>query len=154
MSNARLKTYVPLIQKFAARVVLFHSVVAEKLGLHATDIKGLRLLGEESMTAGALAEHICLTGAAVTALIDRLEKAGYVVRERDAYDRRRVTVHAVPEKLHELNALYESQSVSMSKLLSKYSAAEFSVIANFLEETTEIVAKETKKLQKDSASST
>ena len=126
---------------------MFHSAVARKLGLHATDLKGLRLLGNESMSAGALGEQTGLTGAAVTALIDRLEKAGYVVRERGADDRRRITVHAVPEKLREVDSLYEGQHARMSKLLSKYSADEFSVIADFLEQTTEVLAEEAKKLR-------
>jgi DNA-binding MarR family transcriptional regulator len=147
MSTSRLQSYVPLIQKFAARVFLFHSTVAGKLGLHPTDLKGLRLLGEESMSAGSLGERTGLTGASVTALIDRLAKAGYVVRERGADDGRRVTVHVVPQKLREVDTLYKGQHASMSKLLSKYSASEFSLIADFLEQTTQVLAEETKKLQ-------
>jgi DNA-binding MarR family transcriptional regulator len=84
------------------------------------------------MSAGDLAEQTGLTGAAVTALIDRLENAGYVIRERGTDDRRRVTVHAVPEKLREVERLYEGKGASMSKLLAKYSPEEFSVIADFL----------------------
>ena len=147
MSTFRLQVYVPLVQQFAARLVFFHSAVAEKLGLHATDLKGLRLLGKEPMSAGALGEETGLTGAAVTALIDRLEKAGFVVRERGADDRRRVTVHAVPEKLCQVDLLYEGQGARMSRLLAKYSAAEFAVIADFLERTTQVLAEEAKKLR-------
>ena len=50
--------------------------------------------------------RIGLTVAAVTALIDRLEKAGYVVRERGLRDHRRITVHANREKLRQVNTLY------------------------------------------------
>lgn len=99
------------------------------------------------MSAGDLAEQTGLTGAAVTALIDRLENAGYVIRERGTDDRRRVTVHAVPEKLREVERLYEGQGASMSKLLAKYSPEEFSVIADFLKHTTQVLAGEAKKLQ-------
>jgi DNA-binding MarR family transcriptional regulator len=147
MSTSRMRTYVPLIQKFAASVVLLHSTVAGKLGLHVTDLKSLRLLGGDSMTAGGLGEEVGLTGAAVTALIDRLENAGYVVRQRGSDDRRRVTVHAVPEKLREIDSLYEEQGARMSKLLSKYSAEQFAVITDFLEKTTVILAEEAKKLR-------
>jgi DNA-binding MarR family transcriptional regulator len=147
MSSSRMKLYIPLVQEFAARVILFHSVVAAKLGLHVTDLRGLRLLARQPMSAGALAEETGLTGAAVTALIDRLETAGYVFRERGADDRRRVTVHGIPEKLREVDRLYEGQGVRMAKLLSKYSTEEFSVIADFLKETTEVLAGEARKLQ-------
>ena len=144
-----MQVYVPLIQKFAARLVLFHQSVAQKLALNGTDVHSLRLLGDGSMSAGALSDEIGLTGAAVTALIDRLEKAGYAKRERGS-DRRRITVHAVPEKLRELDALYAGQGVRMKKLLSKYSASEFKVIADFLEQTTVILTEEARKLKGNS----
>src|SRR5580658_8390661 len=147
MSSSRMKIYVPLVQEFAARIVQFHSAVAERLGLHTTDLRVLRLLGKQPMSAGALADEIGLTGAAVTALIDRLENGGYVLRERSADDRRRVTVHGVPEKLREVSRLYEGQGARMSKLLSKYGAEEFDAIADFLKETTNVLVEEAKKLQ-------
>ena len=99
------------------------------------------------MSAGALGEQTGLIGAAVTALIDRLEQAGYVVRERGADDRRQITVHAVPEMLREVDSLYKGQGARMSKLLSKYSADEFAVVADFLEQTTRVLAEEAKKLR-------
>lgn len=147
MSSARMKLYVPLIQEFAARVVLFHSAVAARLGLHVTDLRSLRLLGKKAMSAGDLAEQTGLTGAAITALIDRLENAGYVTRERGIDDRRRVTVRAVAEKLREVDHLYAGQGASMSKLLAKYSPEEFSVIADFLKQSTQVLVREAKKLQ-------
>jgi hypothetical protein len=70
-----------------------------------------------------------------------------VIRERGTDDRRRVTVHAVPEKLREVERLYEGQGASMSKLLAKYSPEEFSVIADFLKHTAQVLAGEAKKLQ-------
>lgn len=147
MSSAPMKRYVPLVQAFAGRVVLFHTAVAEKLGLHATDLRSLWLLAKEPMTAGALAGETGLTGAAITALIDRLEDAGYVVRQGDTEDRRRVMVRVVPEKLREVHRLYEGQGASMSKLLDKYSAREFDMIADFLKQTAQVLAEEAKKLQ-------
>lgn len=99
------------------------------------------------MSAGALADEIGLTGAAVTALIDRLENAGYVLRVRGADDRRRVTVHGVPKKLREVSRLYERQGARMSKLLAKYGAEEFHAIADYLKETTNVLIEEAKKLQ-------
>src|SRR3974390_983917 len=89
--NARLETYIPLAQEFSARAMFFHESIAQAAGLHATDVKALRLLGNDALPAGRLAELIGLTGASTTALIDRLESAGYVVRERNSADRRKVT---------------------------------------------------------------
>lgn len=149
MSSSRMDRYVPLIQEFAARVIFFHSAIAQKLGLHATDLKALRLLAIEPMTAGALGERIGLTAAAVTALIDRLENAGYVARERGSEDRRKITIRAVREQLRRVDDLYAGQYAGMSKLLAKYNEKEFSVIESFLEKTTRMLTEEARKLQDD-----
>ena len=134
-----MAAYVPLVQQFAARVVLFHTAVADRLGLHATDLKSLRLLGEEPLSAGDLGRRVGLSGPAVTALVDRLEAAGYVVRERDGDDRRRVTVRAVAAKVRQVDRLYDGQGARMAKLLSTYSDAEFAAITDFLGRTTRVL---------------
>jgi DNA-binding MarR family transcriptional regulator len=141
-----MKQYIPLAQEFAGRVISFHSAVAESLGLHATDLRALRLLAARPMTAGALGEGLRLTGAATTALIDRLERTGYVVRERDAVDRRKVTIHATLEKLREVDEAYGGIQAKMSNVLSIYSAEEFSVIADFLKRAARALADETAKM--------
>ena len=127
--------------------MLFHSAVGSQLGLNATDVNCLRLLADEAMSAGELSERIGLTGAATTALIDRLEKAGFARRERSKEDRRRVTIHADAEKLHEVDALYGSQGDRMAKLLTKYSAEEFAIILDFLEQTSTALGAETQSLK-------
>ena len=134
-SSARVHAYVPVIRTFVGRVMLFHSAVAAQLGLNATDVHCLRLLEDEAMSAGELSDKIGLTGAATTALIDRLERAGFARRERSQEDRRRVTIHADAGKLEEVDALYGRQGDRMAKLLAKYSAKEFAVIMDFLEQT-------------------
>ena len=147
MSMSRMDVYVPLIRKFAARLVFFHSAVASMFGLNATDLHSLRLLGERSMSAGELSEQLGLTGAAVTALVDRLEEAGFVERDRGTSDRRRITVHANPARLREVDDLYATQGARMKKLLSRYTADEIRVIVNFLEQTTRVLSEEAEVLK-------
>jgi len=139
--------YVPLLREFAARVVLFHESVAAVLGLHATDVKVLRILGSESMTAGQIAENTGLTGPAVTAVVDRLLEAGYVTRERDEGDRRRVTVRAVPAKIRALNKVYDAYAVDMAELLGHYSAAEFAAIERYMTQATGLIVEHTARLR-------
>jgi DNA-binding MarR family transcriptional regulator len=107
------------------------------------------LLGDNAVTAGHLAEHAGLTGAAVTALVDRLEAAGYVVRERDDNDRRKVLVRAITAKVRELDELYDSHAAEMSRLLSRYSASEFAAITDYFSKATKILATQTMKLRND-----
>jgi DNA-binding MarR family transcriptional regulator len=145
-SIPRMDHYVPLIREFAARDELFHEAVARRIGLHPTDEKVLRLLGENAMTAGDLVAYTGLTGAAVTALVDRLVALGYVTRERDSADRRRVTIRAVNAKLREINRLYKGLHDAMEALLSEYQGAEFAVIADYLTRTTQVLAEQAAKL--------
>src|ERR1700729_3030337 len=130
--NARMDRYVPLIREFATRDALFHDAVARTIGMHSTDEKVLRLLGADTMTAGDLVSHTGLTGAAVTALVDRLIKLGYVTRERDTCDRRKVVIRAVNAKLGDINQLYGGLRGTLQALLSKYGNDEFAAIMNFL----------------------
>ncbi len=153
-SSARMRTYVPIIRRFVGRVMLFHSAVAARLGLNATDVNCLRLLEDEAMSAGELSDRIGLTGAATTALIDRLEKPGFVRRERSKADRRRLTIHAVGRKVREVDALYGSQGDRMAKLLAKYSAEEFAVIMDFLEQTSAALDAEIQALKKSEKNAT
>jgi DNA-binding transcriptional ArsR family regulator len=86
-------------REVSARMVMFHQAIAERLGLNATDHKALDLLGRAGpITAGELAELTGLTTGAITGIIDRLEKAGFVRRENDPKDRRRVIIRPLMEK--------------------------------------------------------
>jgi DNA-binding MarR family transcriptional regulator len=68
-------------------------VAYEKLGINRTDGRCLDILQNQGpITAGRLAELSGLTTAAVTAVLDRLERAGYARRVRDEKDRRQVIV--------------------------------------------------------------
>ena len=96
---ASIDRMAEVMREFMARAVLFQDAVARVGGINSTDMQAVGLLMSEGpATPGELAERTGLTaGGAITAVIDRLERAGYVTRERDVADRRRVIVTAVPE---------------------------------------------------------
>jgi DNA-binding MarR family transcriptional regulator len=68
------------------------------------------------MSAGDLAEASRLTTGAITAVIDRLERAGYAHRVPDPSDRRRVLVELTPKA-------YEASMELMAKPLSELAQA-------------------------------
>jgi DNA-binding MarR family transcriptional regulator len=144
--SSRMNRYVPLIREFATRDALFHDAVARTIGLHSTNEKVLRLLGADAMTAGDLVNHTGLTGAAVTALVDRLVDLGYVTRERDVGDRRKVVIRTVSTKLRDIDHLYGGLRSALQALLSRYDNAEFAAIMSFLAGATEAMAEQTEKL--------
>src|SRR5258708_2759629 len=86
-------------RQLSAATIMFHQAIADQLGLHPTDHKCADLLILKGpMTAGELAELTGLTTGAITGVVDRLAEAGFVRREDDPGDRRRVILRAVPER--------------------------------------------------------
>src|SRR5690554_3683339 len=82
--------------RLSTATILFHTAVADRLGLNVTDLKCYSLIRQAgSMSAGELAEQTHLTTGAITGVADRLEKVGLVRRGRDAADRRRVLIEWV-----------------------------------------------------------
>src|SRR5438270_11201985 len=87
---------------------IFSQTVADSAGISSSDLECMDLLHLEGrVTAGRLAEITGLTTGAITGVVDRLEKAGYVCRERDETDRRKVFVSIVPDKTAKIGRLYE-----------------------------------------------
>ena len=96
--------------------------VAERLGLAATDVDVLRVLAEEgAMPVGRIGELTTLTTGATTRLIDRLEQAGYVRREPDPADRRRVIVAPVPERVALVTAAFDPIDDAIRDALADHS---------------------------------
>jgi DNA-binding MarR family transcriptional regulator len=94
---------------FMARAILFQDAVARSAGLNPTDLQCANLLLLSGpATPGELAERAGLTaGGGITAVIDRLERAGLVRRTRDTADRRRVVVTADAAELRRrVGAIY------------------------------------------------
>jgi DNA-binding MarR family transcriptional regulator len=92
-----IQEVIHLARQHQAANDAFDEVAYEKLGINRTDGRCLDILENQGpMTAGRLAELSGLTTAAVTAVLDRLEKAGYARRVRDQKDRRQVIVELTP----------------------------------------------------------
>jgi len=72
---------------------LLSQAAAERIGINTTDLNCLNVIAlTGSMTAGELARATGLTTASITGVLDRLEESGFVRRERDPADRRRVNI--------------------------------------------------------------
>jgi DNA-binding MarR family transcriptional regulator len=82
------------LRRSGAVMQLLGAASAERIGINVTDLNCLNILAlRGQMTAGELAKATGLTTASITGVLDRLEEAGFVRRERDTHDRRRVVVH-------------------------------------------------------------
>jgi DNA-binding MarR family transcriptional regulator len=107
MTSSTPEDGVRALLRLLAVSVTAHEALAGRLGLNATDLRCLLLAStEEEMTPSRLAELSDLTSGAVTGVLDRLERAGYVRREADPADRRRLLVRLEPGRLAELESAY------------------------------------------------
>jgi DNA-binding MarR family transcriptional regulator len=102
------------------------------------------------MPAGRLAELTGLTTGAVTGIIDRLEKAGYVRRVNDPKDRRITIIEPTRNKKLErkLEVIFTPLSMRMHKLLSSYSDNELAFLFDVLTKSLEQSHEELMKLRK------
>jgi DNA-binding MarR family transcriptional regulator len=118
----------------ATKTVLFHSALAGRLGLSATDLKCLDLLRDSQtpLTATNLVDRTGLTGGAITGVADRLETAGFVERVRDPNDRRRWELRPLPDRQLEVAALFTPFATAISELCDAYTTQDLSVIIDFL----------------------
>jgi len=113
--------------------VLYSQAVAERLGVNSTDLECLDLVVVHGpLTAGALAEATGLTTGAVTGLVDRLEAAGFVRRERDSEDRRKVIVCAEPVVFERVAPQFEPMQRAAMAALAPYSKKELALLLDFL----------------------
>jgi DNA-binding MarR family transcriptional regulator len=137
-------------RELATKTMLFHSALAEHLGLGATDLKCLDLLraAQVPLTASNLVSLTGLTGGAITGVADRLEAAGFVERVRDPADRRRWELRPKPDRQDEIAALFAPLSESMNQLCSAYNDDELDVVAGFLTKLGAILDEQTERLRR------
>jgi DNA-binding MarR family transcriptional regulator len=132
------------------RSVLFQQNMAQKIGVSHTDLKSAEILNETGpITAGELSKITGLSTGSVTALINRLEKSGYVKRERDQLDGRKVMIMPIPERQEQIKSHYQSLSMATKELCSAYNEQELILINQFVEEITKIMDKENDKLMSE-----
>ncbi|OXS57365.1 MarR family transcriptional regulator [Cohnella sp. CIP 111063] len=115
------------------RTVLYQQSVATALGLYNNDFLSIDILHEKGpITAGELSKLTGLTTGSVTALIDRLEKNGFVQRQPDPKDRRKVIIVPLYENKEDVSRIYLQLHAEMVKLASSYSDEELALITQFL----------------------
>ena len=129
------------LRKVSAQSVLLSDTVARLVGLNSTDLECLDLLYLSGpATAGRLASHTGLTTGAITAVIDRLERAGYVRRKRDSHDRRVVVVEALPAGLKRIEPMYRRLARSMDQLHDDYDDRQLAVVVEYLSRAVDLGA--------------
>ncbi len=111
-------------------------------GLGRTDVRALVAVMDaarrgDSLTAGSLGAAVDLSSASVTALLDRLERAGHLRRVRDADDRRRVVLEMSEATMAAGASFFGGLQRDLVAAMSSYSDDELDVVRRFLTEMTD-----------------
>lgn len=135
--NARLELLEALgnaSRRNQAATDLFDECVGLFLGVNPTDGRCLDIIDRHrKVSAGQLANESKLTTGAVTAVIDRLERAGYVQRLRDPSDRRKIWVECTPAIRAIITEIFGYYDVIGEAMTSRFSTEQVRTILEFLE---------------------
>jgi DNA-binding MarR family transcriptional regulator len=125
----------------------FEDAAAEYFGVNRTAMRCMEVLDRAGqLTAGEIARQTGLTSGAVTAMVDRLERAGYVRRLRDTGDRRRVLVELTDRARQVTQEIYGPLATAMTEF-ERYSDDELRLIGDFLRLSGELLGVHTARIE-------
>ena len=121
------------VRRTSSLMQLVSQAAADRIGINATDLNCLNILSFSGhMTAGELARATGLTTASITGVADRLEEAGFVRRERDSRDRRRVVIRLVLERaLSDIAPVFLPMIRELEQTAARYTDDELRLIVEF-----------------------
>ena len=125
---------------------------SEFLGIHRTDARLLDVLQMRGrLSAGELAKAGQLSPGALTAALDRLERAGYVRRVRDENDRRRVLVE-ITDQLEQLTwELYGPLAASGDAMLRDLTEEHLTIMRDVMREAARLQMKQADRVRERAA---
>ena len=113
--------------------------IGESLGVNVTDMAALEfLLSNGPVTPGQLAEHLKVTTAASTQIVDRLERAGHVARERRTQDRRKICVVPMEASVERAFQRLAPMIDGLDGVIAGLDPAERQVIERFLDQVVDV----------------
>jgi DNA-binding MarR family transcriptional regulator len=125
------------LRDLRTQLALLNLHVSAHVELKNIDVDCLEVISRDGpLNPSTLARRAGLNPATLTGILDRLERGGWVARDRDPNDRRAVLVRALRDRNTELFGLYAGMNTAMDQLCASYTHAELELIADFLRRTT------------------
>lgn len=144
--------FAQIVRRYNTAVILFHHAVAELLGVGPTDLQCLDLLRErEGMTGSELAAITGLTTGAISGVVARLERAGYLRRKPDRRDGRKQTLYPEFKRIQAIHLAFEPVRTEMRTFLQSFNARQLNTISEFLARSTELAYRHAALLRSDAA---
>lgn len=125
------------LRELSIQLSLLNRLVGAQVDLKDVDWDCLEIVNRHGpLSPTALARRAGLHPATMTGVLDRLERAGWVARDRDATDRRGVSVRALRDRSREVLQLYAGMNSAMDEICAGYTEPELELLAGFLRRTT------------------
>jgi DNA-binding MarR family transcriptional regulator len=126
------------MRELAIQLSLLNHQVGAHLDLKDIDLACLDTIARHGpLSPTALARSAGLHPATVTGILDRLERGGWVARDRDPADRRAVLVRALRDRNAQIFRLYAGMNASLDEICAAYHDDELDLLASFLRRTTD-----------------
>jgi DNA-binding MarR family transcriptional regulator len=126
------------LRELSNQLSLLNHHVGAQVELRDVDLDCLELVNRHGpLNPSALARRAGLHPATMTGILDRLERGGWIARDRDPDDRRAVVVRARRDRGGELFRLYAGMNAAVDEILAGYSGEQLELLADFLRRTTD-----------------
>jgi DNA-binding MarR family transcriptional regulator len=136
-------------REYGIQMTLYRNMIFEKLGVNVSDMECLGfLLSKRTSTPTELARYTGLSSGATTAMLDRLEKGGFIERRPNPDDRRGTLILLAKSGADRVAPWYAPVGKAQEQLIANYSEDELHLISGFFEGYAKIWAQEREKLQK------
>ena len=120
-------------REMAVVMTVLNLRAGEQVGLRDVEMKALDVLMRDgAMSAKALGQRLGMHPATMTGILDKLEKSGWVTRERSPEDRRVVLIQPVRERVGEIVRLFTGMNMQAVELLDRYDTGQLETIADFM----------------------
>ena len=124
------------LRDLSIQMSLLSNRIGGHLDLKGTDLECLDLIDRYGpLSPSALARRAGLHPATMTGVLDRLERGGWIARERDPADRRAVIIHLLRDRTGEILKLYAGMNEAMDEICAGYSADDLELLSGFLRRT-------------------
>jgi DNA-binding MarR family transcriptional regulator len=136
------------LRRFGLEDDRFDAIVARRFDAAPAEFKAMdHILASGGLTPGQLGDRLALTSGAVTALVDRLERLGWVKRVPHPTDRRSVIVSKASAKVNAGEEIYRRFAKALAEAAGEMTPDERDACVRFLEAAAEIAAEQARELR-------
>ncbi|MES5819861.1 helix-turn-helix domain-containing protein [Streptomyces sp. RG80] len=133
-AGADLQAFAVQLRRMNGEINRLVHGFADNHGLHATDVQALAAIldAEEPMTPSRLRQHLGLTSGAVSACVDRLERAGHIRRVRESADRRVVHLYYAADARSAAGTYFRPLAQATQAARTRFTEDELATVLRFL----------------------